>query len=161
VPANLNAPGQVVVSGDIEAVRKAVEIAKDVSGVKAIPLVVSGAFHSPLMEEPAAEFAEYLKGVKITGAGFAVIANVSASPVTSAEEIRDALARQLTGAVLWEDSVRWFLANGFDRFIEVGPGGALTGMLRRIDRKATALSTDSLEGITKAAEKAVGAESGG
>lgn len=161
VPANVNAPGQVVVSGDVDAVNKAIELARSIPGIRAIPLVVSGAFHSPLMEEPAAEFAEYLEGVEIAGAGFPVIANVSAKPVTSPVEIRGALARQLTGAVRWEDSVRWFLSNGFDRFIEVGPGGALTGMLKRIDRKATSLSTDSLEGIMKSVEKAVAAGSEG
>jgi [acyl-carrier-protein] S-malonyltransferase len=159
VPANLNAPGQVVVSGDVDAVRKAVEIAGGIDGIKAIPLVVSGAFHSPLMEEPAAEFTEYLKGVKIGDAGFPVIANVSAEPVTSAEGIRDALARQLTSVVRWEDSIRWFIANGFDRFIEVGPGKVLTGMLRRIERRANALTTDSLQGTKKALEKALEARS--
>lgn len=156
VPANLNAPGQIVISGDVDAVMVAVELAGGVEGLKAVPLVVSGAFHSPLMEEPSAEFAAYLKGVNIGGASFPVIANVSATPVDTSEKIRDALTRQLTGAVRWEDSIRWFLSNGYDCFVEVGPGKALTGMLRRIDRGVTALSTDSLQGIEKSAAKALG-----
>ncbi len=154
VPANLNSPGQIVVSGDKDAVRKVVELAAGVEGLKAIPLVVSGAFHSPLMEEPAAEFAEYLKGVKFGAARFPVVANVSAQPVAEADAIRDALTRQLTAAVLWEDSIRWFLSNGYGRFIEVGPGKVLTGMLRRIDRGAEALSTDSIQGLEASIAKA-------
>jgi [acyl-carrier-protein] S-malonyltransferase len=161
VPANLNAPGQVVVSGDVDAVNKAVELAGDIEGIKAVPLVVSGAFHSPLMEEPSAEFAEFLKSVEIGDAAYPVVANVSAQPVNGADQIRDALTRQLTGAVRWEDSVRWFLSNGYDRFIEVGPGRVLTGMLRKIERRANALSTDSLEGIEKCLAKAQEAPSGG
>ncbi len=156
VPANLNAPGQVVVSGDVGAVEKAVELAGRVEGLKAIPLVVSGAFHSPLMEGPAAEFAEHLEGVPIGEARFPVVANVSAKPVVSAGEIRDALTRQLTGAVRWEDSVRWFLSNGYGSFVEVGPGKALTGMLKRIDRGAVALPTDSVDGIEKAVDSIQG-----
>jgi [acyl-carrier-protein] S-malonyltransferase len=153
VPANLNAPGQVVVSGDVKAVEKAVSLAADVDGIKAVPLVVSGAFHSPLMEEPSAEFAEFLKTVEIGSAGYPVVANVSAEPVVGPDQIRDALTRQLTGAVRWEDSVRWFLANGYNRFVEVGPGRVLTGMLKKIERRANAFSTDTLEGIEKFIEK--------
>jgi [acyl-carrier-protein] S-malonyltransferase len=147
VPANLNAPGQIVVSGDTDAVMRVVELAAGVSGLKAVPLVVSGAFHSPLMEELAAEFADYLKTVKLESAGFPVVANVSAQPVADPEEIRDALTRQLTGAVRWEDSIRWFLAHGYGRFVEVGPGKVLAGMLRRIDRGAEVLCTDSVGGL--------------
>jgi [acyl-carrier-protein] S-malonyltransferase len=154
VPANLNAPGQIVVSGDAGAVKRVVESAAGVEGLKAIPLVVSGAFHSPLMEEPAAEFAEYLRGVSLGSARFPVVANVSAGPVSEPADIRDALTRQLTGAVRWEDSIRWFLSNGYGRFIEVGPGKALTGMLRRIDRRADALSTDSVGGLETSIAKA-------
>ncbi len=154
VPANVNAPGQIVISGDVAAVERAVELAKTIEGVKAVPLVVSGAFHSPLMEEPAAEFAEHLKRIEIRRGKFPVIANVSAEPVTDEEDIRDALTRQLTGAVRWEDSARWFLANSYSSFVEVGPGKALTGMMKRIDRGATMLPTDSLEGMEKALEKA-------
>ena len=157
VAANLNAPGQIVISGDVDAVMKAVELAGGVEGLKAVPLVVSGAFHSPLMEEPAAEFAEHLNGVEIGNARFPVIANVSAEPVTSPQEIRDALTRQLTGAVRWEDSIRWFLSHDYDCFVEVGPGKALTGMLKRIDRGAAALSTDTLQGIEASAAKALAA----
>jgi [acyl-carrier-protein] S-malonyltransferase len=157
VPANINAPGQIVVSGDTAAVAKVVEEAAGLPGVKAIPLVVSGAFHSPLMEEPAAEFAAHVGRVKIGKARVPVVANVTGSPVTEGDRIREALTKQLTGAVLWEDSMRWFLSHGFGFFLEVGPGRALTGMMRRIDRSAAALATDSLEGLEKAlveAEKA-------
>lgn len=159
VPANLNAPGQVVISGDVEAVNRAIELAGEIEGIKAVPLVVSGAFHSPLMEEPSAEFAGFLEDVEIRDADYPVIANVSAEPTVEADHIRDALTRQLTGAVRWEDSVRWFLANGYGRFIEVGPGRALTGMLRRVERRANAFATDTLEGIEKFMEKAQSARS--
>jgi [acyl-carrier-protein] S-malonyltransferase len=158
VPANINAPGQIVVSGDTDAVAKVVEDAGNVSGVKAGPLVVSGAFHSPLMEEPAAEFAKYVKEVEIHEARFPVVANVTGSPVQAPEEIREALIKQLTGAVRWENSMRWFLSEGYGPFVEIGPGKALTGMMKRIDRKATALATDSLEGLEKTVSQVMQAQ---
>jgi len=154
VPANINSPGQIVVSGDTAAVGKVVEVAGRFPGVKAIPLVVSGAFHSPLMEEPAAEFAEHVRNVEVREARFPVVANVSGAPVTWAEEIREALIKQLTAAVRWEDSMRWFLSHEYGPFIEIGPGKVLTGMMRRIDRKAAALATDTLEGLEKVLSRA-------
>jgi [acyl-carrier-protein] S-malonyltransferase len=150
VPANLNAPGQIVVSGDTDAVAAVVREAGELAGVKAVPLVVSGAFHSPLMEEAAAEFAEHLGKVQIKDAQFPVVANATGQPVRAGDEIRDALKKQLTAPVRWEDSMRWFLGQGYSSFFEVGPGKALTGMMKRIDRKASSLATDSLEGLGKA-----------
>jgi [acyl-carrier-protein] S-malonyltransferase len=155
VPANINAPGQIVVSGDTDAVANVVENAGTTPGVKAVPLVVSGAFHSPLMEEPAAEFARHVEEVEIQDARFPVVANVTGSPVRTVEEIRDALIRQLTGAVRWEDSMRWFLSQGYGPFLEIGPGKVLTGMMKRIERRTPAVATDSIEGLEKAVSQVV------
>ncbi len=136
VAANLNAPGQVVISGEVEAVDRACAIAKERGAKRAIRLVVSGAFHSPLMESAAAGLAEALAEVPLRDASCPVICNVDARPVRRAGEIRDALQRQLLGAVRWEDSMRLLLGQGLNGFIEAGTGKVLRGLLRSIDREA-------------------------
>ena len=146
-PANFNCPGQIVISGEVEAVAKARQLAAEVGG-KAIPLAVSGAFHSPLMAEAALAFAQELAQVPFADVQIPVVANVSARPVRTTAEIREALARQMISPVLWEDSIRRLIADGVDTFLELGPGGKLSGMIGRIDasvHRASVADTASLD----------------
>uniref|UniRef100_A0A832I622 Malonyl CoA-acyl carrier protein transacylase n=1 Tax=Eiseniibacteriota bacterium TaxID=2212470 RepID=A0A832I622_UNCEI len=138
VPANLNAPGQVVVSGEPAAVERACEAAKARGAKRAIRLEVSGAFHSPLMASAAAGLAEALDGTPVRDARCPVVCNVEARPVQRADEIRAALGAQLLGAVRWEDSMRRLRADGCEGFVELGTGRVLRGLLRAIDREAPA-----------------------
>jgi len=130
-PANFNAPGQVVISGEADAVQAASEIAKEAGARKVVPLRVSGAFHSRLMAPAAQQLAVELNRTHFDDAEVPVVANVTASPVCGPHAIRDALARQIAGAVRWEESVRWMLADGVDVFVELGPGNVLAGLVKR------------------------------
>ncbi len=133
-PANYNAPGQIVVSGSREAVRRAVQAARDHGARKALEIPVSGAFHSPLMAAAAERLAEVLAEVEIRPARIPVVANVDARPVSEPAQIRDRLLRQLTAPVRWLECVLELRRLGARRFVEPGPGAVLTGLLRRIDR---------------------------
>ncbi len=150
VAANLNSPGQVVISGEPVAVEAAMTAAKAAGAKRAVPLPVSGAFHSPLMESAYVGLREALAGVPIRPAAIPVMANASATAVTDPEAIRESLARQLTSAVRWEDCMRSLLADPGPPFVEVGPGKVLKGLLRAIDRGAecaTAGTAEELQGV--------------
>ncbi len=136
VAANLNAPGQVVVSGERAAVEEAVRLAPEHGAKRAILLEVSGAFHSPLMRSASDALAEALERAPIRDARCPVVANVSGEPVRRAAEVRDALKRQVLGAVRWEDSMRRLLALGAEGFLELGTGRVLRGLLKSIDKAA-------------------------
>jgi [acyl-carrier-protein] S-malonyltransferase len=140
--ANLNAPGQVVISGEGAAVDRACELARESGARRAIRLEVSGAFHSPLMASAAAGLAEALGQVTFRDARCPVIANVSARPVQKGAEIHAALESQLLGAVRWEDSMRQLIALGAERFVEIGTGRVLRGLLRAIAPEAASFSVD-------------------
>lgn len=134
VPANLNAPDQVVVSGDPVAVSRAAELLKAAGAKRVIPLKVSGAFHSPLMEPAAVQFAAALEAVALATPAFPVVANASAEPVRDSGVARRLLGAQLTSPVRWVDSVRKLgaLAGADATFVEIGPGNVLTGLAKRI-----------------------------
>ena len=135
VPANLNAPGQVVVSGEISGVERACELAKARGAKKVVKLEVSGAFHSPLMATAAKGLAEALRATTFRDARCPVLSNVAAEPATRGAAIRDALERQLLGAVRWEDSMRALRGSGIDGAVELGAGRVLRGLLRSVDRE--------------------------
>lgn len=141
VPANLNAPGQVVVSGEIPAVDRACEEAKARGAKRAIKLEVSGAFHSPLMASASEGLAKALAAVTVSEPRCPVVANVSATPQASASAILSSLQAQLLGAVRWEDSMRWLAGQGVT-FVELGTGTVLKGLLRNVASDATALNVD-------------------
>ena len=138
VPANYNSPAQVVISGDVAAVQRALELARAAGAKRALPLNVSGAFHSPLMETAQAGLAEQLEGVVVQPPAFPVVSNVTAEPVREPAEARRLLVRQLTSPVRWTESMRRLVAAGVDHFLELGPGGVLTGLLRRVARDVPA-----------------------
>lgn len=131
--ANFNSPGQIVISGSIAGVRKAMSLAKDKGAKMVKELVVSGAFHSPLMESAQHGLTNGLNSSNISDAKIPVYTNVSAKPIRASHEIRQSLQRQLTSAVLWEDSIRNMISDGADTFIEIGPGKVLQGLIKRIN----------------------------
>jgi [acyl-carrier-protein] S-malonyltransferase len=137
VPANYNEPRQTVVSGEVAAVKQAAELAKARGALKAVLLPVSGAFHSPLLKESAAEFASYLSEFEIHAPAFPVIANVTGEPVRTATEVRAALTGQLTNPVRWVATMMTARGLGCTKFLELGPGQVLAGLAKRIDRELT------------------------
>ncbi|MFD1677248.1 ACP S-malonyltransferase [Alicyclobacillus fodiniaquatilis] len=132
--ANLNCPGQIVISGTVAAVAKAGEAAKATGARRAIPLTVSGPFHCSLMEPAASEFGKLLDATNIADAGIPVVANVDAAPHQKAAEIRDVLKRQLYCPVRFTDDVLAMRAMGADMLLELGPGAVLSGLIRKIDK---------------------------
>lgn len=136
VPANYNSPGQLVISGDVPAVERAIELAKAAGARRALPLNVSGAFHSPLMAVAEAGLAAQLDSVALETPRFPVVSNVDAAPVVDASTARDRLVRQLTSPVRWTACMRTILDAGVTQFVELGPGSVLSGLLKRIDRAA-------------------------
>ncbi len=143
VPANYNAPGQIVVSGDTEALAALRALAKS-RGMKAIPLPVSGPFHSPLMQPAAGAFAEILAQVSIAEPTIPIVPNVTATPTREPAVIRDALSRQITGSVQWVRSLYAMRDMGAAQFVEIGPGSVLTGLVQRTLPEASTLSVDEL-----------------
>jgi [acyl-carrier-protein] S-malonyltransferase len=143
--ANLNAPGQVVISGEPAAVDAACERARARGAKRAIKLEVSGAFHSPLMEPAAKGLAEALAAVTIRDARCPVISNAWARPVQAAAEIRRALEEQLLSSVRWEESMRLLLAQGVEGFVELGTGKVLRGLLHSIEPEAQSWNVEDLD----------------
>jgi [acyl-carrier-protein] S-malonyltransferase len=137
--ANLNCPGQIVISGSTDRLADACELARARGARRALPLPVAGAYHSKLMAGAQPKLQEVLAKTNIAPPTVPVISNVTAQPHGGPEEIRRRLVEQVTASVRWEDSMRHLLAQGFTRFIELGPGTALSGFMRRID-KATQVS---------------------
>ncbi|MCZ2258820.1 ACP S-malonyltransferase [Sporosarcina sp. G11-34] len=135
-PANLNCPGQIVISGTKEGVEKACIQLKEVGARRAIPLDVSGPFHSSLMKPAAEQLRAALDGIQMDDATIPVVANVNASVVKNSADIKELLVEQLYSPVLWEDSVRMLIEQGVTHFIECGPGKVLSGLVRKIDREA-------------------------
>ena len=138
--ANDNGAGQVVVSGDKAAVERAIEIAKGKGAKRAMLLAVSAPFHCALMQPAADAMAEALASTNIVAPKVPVVANVVASAVSDPQQIRDLLVRQVTGTVRWRECVGYMAANGCDRFVELGAGKVLTGLLKRLADGATGMS---------------------
>jgi [acyl-carrier-protein] S-malonyltransferase len=134
--ANLNCPGQLVISGEAERITKACELAKTKGARRALPLTVAGAYHSPLMAGAQPKLSAELERVVVSAPQVMVISNVTARPHETPETIRARLVEQVTSSVRWEESMRYLLKQGFNRFIELGPGSALSGFMKRIDKNA-------------------------
>lgn len=134
VPANYNSPGQVVISGDVEAVKEACARLKEAGAKRALPLAVGGAFHSPLMEMARVELATAIEKAPVSAPQCPIYQNVDAKPHTDPKEIKDNLLRQLTAPVRWTQSVKNMIADGMVEFVECGPGLVLTGLISRIQK---------------------------
>ena len=143
VPANFNSPGQVVISGNINAVEWAIKSSKDAGARMAVELNVSGAFHSPLMSPARENLAEMINSLEISNTVYPVFTNVDAKPVTKAIDIKSSLIRQLENPVLWAESILEMKSKGINHFIEVGPGKVLQGLNKRIDRSIISQGVDS------------------
>lgn len=149
VIANDNSPGQLVVSGTRTGIERLSDLAKAAGAKRVLPLNVGGAFHSPLMADSAAAFAAVLDRVELAEPRFPVAAGVSATISHTAAEVRTGLRLQLTGPVLWADTVRAMAATGAERFLECGPGTTLGGLIRRILPEAKTESVDSPESAAR------------
>ena len=150
VPANFNAPGQVVLSGEAVAVERAAAAAQRAGARRVVELPVSGAFHSPLMASAAHALAELLEGTRFAPPSVPVVANVTAAPETDPEVLRRLLVAQVTAPVRWTESVTALASLGVGRALEVGPGAVLKGLVRRIARDlevTTAGTADEIEGV--------------
>jgi len=146
---NFNCPGQVVIAGATKAVDKASEALKAAGAKRAIPLPVSAPFHSTLMKPAAERLKEVLDKIDFRDAKFPVFSNVTAEPVVKAEEIRALLVKQAASPVKWEMSMHRMIKDGFDTFVEVGPGKVLTGFTRKIDRAMNALNVEDMASLEK------------
>ncbi|MGA9355605.1 MAG: ACP S-malonyltransferase, partial [Terriglobales bacterium] len=147
--ANINSPEQIVISGHAAAIARAIQLATERGAKKAVSLPVSAPFHSALMQPAQDRLAADLTALTFHNPSFPVICNVDAVPVTTAEAARAALIRQVTGAVRWEQSMRWLIENGASLFIEVGPGKVLWGLMRQIDRSKTCLNVSDEASLAK------------
>jgi [acyl-carrier-protein] S-malonyltransferase len=147
--ANFNSPGQVVISGAVEAVHKAMDLCKN-DGAKIVKeLVVSGAFHSPLMQSAKDKLKLALDETNIYNAKIPVYANLNAKPVIDKDEIKFALNEQVTSPVRWEETIKNMIADDYDEFFEVGPGKVLQGLLKRINRDLSCISIDKYDDVEK------------
>jgi [acyl-carrier-protein] S-malonyltransferase len=151
-PANINAPGQVVISGAKAAVERAAELCKAKGAKRAIMLPVSAPFHCAMMQPAQDRLADELKGLSFQDPNVPVMCNVDASQVRDAARSRDSLIRQVTGAVQWEASMRALVAQGASRFLEAGPGSVLTGLLRQIDRSHKCVNVENEASLHKAVD---------
>jgi len=147
--ANLNSPEQTVISGSKAAVERAVELAKKRGVKRAIMLPVSAPFHCALMQPAQDRLADDLRALTFHTPQVPVMCNVEAALVTTAEQAREALVRQVTGAVQWDKSMRALAALGVQNFIEVGPGKVLCGLMRQVDRSRTCLNVDDEASLQK------------
>ncbi len=142
VPANYNCPGQLVISGETEAVEKACEKMKEAGAKRALMLPVNGAFHSPLMQPAQEKLAAAIENTKFRTAMIPVYQNISTTAVTDSEEIKQNLIAQLTGPVKWTQSVQNMIKDGAGHFVEVGPGKTLQGLIKKINAEATVSSAN-------------------
>ena len=150
--ANYNCPGQVVITGEVDAIRESVSIAKDLGGL-CIPLKVSGPFHSSLYEEASFKYYESIKDVEINEPKKVMYSNVLGKPYSKQDDIRDLLRKQIMSPVLFEDSINHMLDQGIDTFIELGPGKTLSGFVKKIDKKANVYNIEDLDTLKSTVEK--------
>jgi [acyl-carrier-protein] S-malonyltransferase len=145
VPANFNAPGQIVISGEVEAVKYAMSLSKEFGARKVVELNVSGAFHSPLMSNAKEALLDKLNSIELSDANFPIYSNVTAKSVIKSEKIREGLIQQLENAVLWQDTILNMISDGVTNFVEVGPGRVLQGLNKRINRniKSSGIETNN------------------
>ena len=155
-PANLNSPGQIVISGERRAVERAMVLGKNQGARRVLELEVSGPFHSSLMQPAARVFAEDLAKVDLVDPEVPLVANVTADYVQDATAIRRALVRQLYSPVRWEETIRRLLADGVRTFVEVGPGRVLAGLIKRISREVHIVGFQEMQDLEKVLEMAKG-----
>lgn len=147
VIANINCPGQIVISGATENVTRAMEMATAAGASRVIPLQVSGAFHSPLMQPAVEGMIKYLDSTTFKTPSLPVIGNVTGAPLNDAAAVKTELRNQLTSPVQWQRSVEYMINQGVSSFIEIGPGKVLTGLIKRINKEVATLNIGDLEAV--------------
>lgn len=147
--ANINCPGQVVISGSLESIAQAQVSAKEKGAKLVVVLEVSGAFHSSFMQGASLKLAKELEQINISTPKIPVVCNVTGKPVLSAQEIKQNLIKQVFASVLWEDSIKLILGKGVTNFIEFGPGKVLKGLMRRIDSNAQVVNIEKASDLSK------------
>jgi [acyl-carrier-protein] S-malonyltransferase len=158
-PANLNSPEQTVISGDAGAVKRAVELASQAGAKRAVILPVSAPFHSALMMPMQEKLEKDLRSTEFSDLRVPLVTNVDADTITKGVEAREALIRQVSMPVRWEESVRLLIDEGVNTFVEVGPGRVLTGLLRQIERSVAALNVEDEKSLAATVEKIAAARS--
>jgi [acyl-carrier-protein] S-malonyltransferase len=147
VMANINSPGQIVISGAAANVKKAMEMATAAGASRAIPLQVSGAFHSPLMRPAVEGMVKYLDATNFKAPSIPVIGNCTGAPLPSVDAIRAELRNQLTSPVQWQRTIEFMVGQGVSSFIEIGPGKVLTGLVKRINKAVQTVNIGDLEAV--------------
>jgi [acyl-carrier-protein] S-malonyltransferase len=150
--ANYNCPGQMVISGATGKVEEATELAKEKGALRVVPLEVSGAFHSPLMQSAVDGMADILPTIDFRDPTIPIVANVTAQPLTTGAAVRTELLDQLRNSVQWQRSIEYMLGQGITSIIEIGPGRVLTGLMRRIDRSIETANIGDAETVKALAE---------
>ena len=145
--ANINCPGQIAISGAVENIAQAMDLARAKGANRAIPLQVSGAFHTPLMRPAFDGMSEILPTLSLNEPGIPVIGNTTAQPLPTAESIKSELLEQLCNCVQWQRSIEYMVDEGVSTFIEIGPGKVLTGLIRRINREAGTINVGDLQAV--------------
>jgi [acyl-carrier-protein] S-malonyltransferase len=152
VMANLNCPGQLVISGEADKIVQACELARAKGARRALPLPVAGAYHSLLMASAQPKLKAELDRLSLASPVVTVVSNVTAQPHGQAASVRERLIEQVTSSVLWEESIRFLLGQGFTRFIELGPGTALSGFMKRTEPSAQMLNVADVGSLEKTVE---------
>jgi len=145
--ANLNCPGQTVISGGIDQIAEAEKLARELGVKRAVLLEVSGGFHSSLMQGASAKLARQLDKIQIQKPKISVVSNVTAKPTADPVEIKNNLIKQVSSSVLWDDSMRFIISSGVSNFVEFGPGKVLKGLMRRIDERVEVINIDKKDDI--------------
>ena len=156
VVANDNAPGQIVISGASDALEIASEMARAKGAKRVVPLAVSGAFHSPVMAPAAEALARAIAAAPVVDASVPIVANITAGPIQSEEQVRAELAQQIVSPVQWTRTVEFLAGQGVEVFVEIGPGQVLGGLIKRIAKGATILSVSAAADVAPVAERLVG-----
>ena len=148
-PANFNAPGQIVIAGEAKAAEKTAEILKEKGAKMAVKLNVSGPFHTALLKPASEKLAKELENIEINDMTIPVVTNVTAEEVTSKDEVCDILIKQVMSPVKWEDTINYLVSKGVDTFVEVGPGKALSGFVKRTVKGVKILNVEDLKSLEK------------
>jgi [acyl-carrier-protein] S-malonyltransferase len=146
--ANMNSPGQLVIGGDSDGVSKAMELARDRGAARVIPLPVSAAFHTPLMQPVVDDMTEIITKLTFADPTIPVIANTSARPLTKAPEVKEELIQQLVNCVQWQRSVEYMIAEGVNSFFEIGPGKVLSGLIKRTNREVQTVNIGDVQAVS-------------
>ena len=143
--ANYNCPGQIVITGEKEAVKKASEALKEAGARRIVPLKVSGPFHSAMLEKAGEALGEVLDTIEVKKPELPYVTNVTAQYVTEAEEVKPLLIKQVSSSVKWQQCVEAMISDGVDTFVEIGPGKTLSGFMRKINRNVTVMNIQNKE----------------